>query len=280
MRSEFLFMESSSLPDENTQAEQYCEALRKCKGKPVVLRTLDIGGDKRLACMETPQEDNPFLGKRGLRLCLEETDLFLTQLRAALRASASGDLRIMFPMVGSMEDWRRAKRLVKKAMGQLEAEGIPYNPGIKLGIMIEVPSIAVLADWAAREVDFASIGTNDLCQYLMAADRMNPEVASYYQTFHPAMFRILRYIARAFEKEKKPLCVCGEMGGDPRGALALIGLGFRELSMNASGMAEIKRLINNISVKRAGELAEAVCALDSAEAAESLLTEEMERLYH
>jgi len=272
MRSEFLFMDREQLPDEETQLAHYRAALEKWRGKPVILRTVDIGGDKQLPCLPLKKEENPFLGKRALRLCFDRTDIFRTQLRAALRASVYGELWLMFPMVSSMDDWHRAKGFVQTVMEELAEEHIHFNPAIKLGIMIEVPSIAIMADQAAREVDFASVGTNDLCQYLMAADRMNPEVSAYYQTFNPAMFRILRYLAQCFTREKKPLGVCGEMGGDPRTALALVGMGIHMLSMNASAMPGVKRVINNITAEEARQITDAICEARTAEEAEAVLT--------
>ncbi len=272
MRSEFLFMQSKEkLPDEELQYKAYRAAVEAFCGKPVILRTLDIGGDKQLPYMELPQEENPFLGRRALRLCLEEKEIFRTQLRAGLRASYFGDLRIMFPMVGSLDDFRRAKAFVQMVMKELEGEGIPYNKDIKLGIMIEIPSIALIADKAVKEVDFASIGTNDLCQYLMAADRMNQTVDAYYQNYHPAVFRLIRLVAEQFSKYGKPLSVCGEMGGDPRAAIALVGLGLRTLSMSAAGMAPVKRVITGISREVAEHIADEICNQETAAAVEQIL---------
>ncbi len=272
MRSEFLFMQSKEkLPDEELQYKAYKAAVEAFCGKPVILRTLDIGGDKQLPYMELPQEENPFLGRRALRLCLEEKEIFRTQLRAALRASYFGDLRIMFPMVGSLDDFRKAKAFVQMVMKELEGEGIPYNKDIKLGIMIEIPSIALIADKAVKEVDFASIGTNDLCQYLMAADRMNQTVDAYYQNYHPAVFRLIRLVAEQFSKYGKPLSVCGEMGGDPRAAIALVGLGLRTLSMSAAGMAPVKRVITGVSREVAEHIADEICNQETAAAVEQIL---------
>lgn len=274
MRSEFLYMQSKDAPpNEETQFRAYRDAAVAFQGKPVILRTLDIGGDKQLPYLPLPKEDNPFLGKRALRLCLEERALFRTQLRAALRASRYGALWLMFPMVGGMEDFRAAKAVVHAVMEELDAEGIAYNKGIPLGIMIEIPSIALIADQAAREVDFASIGTNDLCQYMMAADRMNPSVAPYYQAFHPGLFRLIGSVAEQFSKYGKPLSVCGEMGGNPSAALALIGLGLRMLSMNAADMAAVKQLIAGVSIEDAEHISVAVRAMGTAAEAERALTE-------
>ena len=186
-RTEFLYMEQDHMPTEEEQYRAYSEVLRRAAGKPVTLRTLDIGGDKTLPYWDLPKEENPFLGKRALRLCLENADLFQTQLRAALRASAEGPLWIMFNG-RSLDDIRRAKESLEQAKASLRLEGIPFDEQIKTGIMIEIPSIALVADLAVQEVDFASIGTNDLCQYTMAVDRMSPGLRTYYQVSHRQCF--------------------------------------------------------------------------------------------
>lgn len=255
-RTEFLYMEAAALPSEEVQLEAYKKALRNAKGHPVTLRTLDIGGDKTLLYLPLPKEENPFLGRRALRLCLEEEKLFQTQLRAALRASAFGPLRLMFPMVGSMEDIYRAKACVEQAKRSLAAEKISYDENIKLGIMIEIPSIALVADLAAEEVDFASIGSNDLTQYVSAADRMNASVGSYYQNYSPAMFRLLGYVLETFARQGKPVSVCGEMAGDPEAAVALAGLGARKLSMSAANVAGVKAALAQVSMEEAREMAQ------------------------
>jgi phosphotransferase system enzyme I (PtsI) len=249
-RTEFLYMDNDRIPAEDEQYYAYKRVLEHAGGKPVTLRTLDIGGDKNLPCLNMPAEDNPFLGRRALRLCLAEPLLFRTQLRAALRASVHGKLNVMFPMVSHIEDFRAAKTVYNKTRAELEAEGKAAGD-IKLGIMIEVPSIAVIPDIVAAEVDFASIGTNDLCQYLCAADRMNGAVAQYYQVFSPAMVRLIGHIITAFGNTGKPISVCGEMAGDPRGALLLAGLGLRKFSVSESRIAAIKALLTNADIKTA-----------------------------
>ena len=254
-RTEFLYMGRSELPAEDEQFNVYRKVLKLYGNQPVYLRTLDIGGDKTLDCMNLPKEDNPFLGKRALRLCFNFPDVFKTQLRAALRASVFGNLYLMLPMVGSIDDIRRAKHILENVKAELKNEGITYRENFKLGIMIEVPSIALIADLAAKEVDFASLGTNDLCQYLTAADRMNPEVSSYYQSFHPAMFRLIGEVAGHFDKAGKPISVCGEMGGDPLAAAVLVGLGIRKLSMGLASVAPVKRMLSRLSIAAAREIA-------------------------
>ncbi len=254
-RTEFLYMENSSLPSEEEQFEAYKKVINNAKGHPVTLRTLDIGGDKTLPYMELPKEDNPFLGKRALRLCLAEDSLFQTQLRAALRASAFGSLKLMFPMVGSMEDIYHAKECVERAKVSLAAEGIAYDENIEIGIMIEVPSIALIADLAVEEVDFASIGSNDLTQYVSATDRMNASVTSYYQNYSPAMLRLLGFIFESFDKRNKPVSVCGEMAGNPKAAVVLAGLGAKKLSMSAANIAGVKAALTGVSLEEAKDIA-------------------------
>ena len=255
LRTEFLYMEHTAPPTEEEQYEVYRKVLRQAKGKTVTLRTLDIGGDKALPCLALPREENSFLGSRGLRLCLARPDIFQTQLRAALRASALGDLELLFPMVGSLEEIFQARAWVRKAMEGLAAEGFSYNPHIRMGIMIEVPSIALVADLAAEEVDFASIGTNDLAQYVSAADRMNPGMGPYYQGYSPAMLRLLEKIFSAFAARHKPVCVCGEMAGDPQGSVLLAGLGARKLSMDPASLAGVKAALAKVSLEEAKNLA-------------------------
>lgn len=259
-RTEFLYMERETLPSEDEQTAAYRGVLEHAAGRPVTLRTLDIGGDKTLPALPLPKEENPFLGCRALRLSLNHRDLFLAQLRAALRASVHGPIQIMFPMVGSLEDLRAGKAALEEAKAQLKAGGVPFDPNIPVGIMVEIPSIAVLADEAARECDFASVGTNDLCQYLFAADRMNPLTAEYYQSFSPVMFRVLSVVFNAFHRAGKPVSVCGEMAGDPEAAPVLLGLGLRKFSMNASAIPAVKRALRNITLADAETLTRAVCA--------------------
>ena len=275
-RSEFLYMGRSALPTEEEQFQAYRKVLMTYGSRPVILRTLDIGGDKPLDCLDIPKEDNPFLGNRALRLCFQHPDMFRTQLRASLRASVYGNLWLMFRMVASMDDIRLAKSCLESAKADLTAEGIPFSPDLKVGIMVEIPAIAFLADQAAREVDFASIGTNDLTQYLTAVDRGNPEVRAYYQTYHPSLFRLIGYVVRSFAAQGKPVGVCGEMGGDPLAAAVLIGLGMRQLSMGAASVASIKQMILSTSCETAKALAETVCGLSTADEVRKYLKEHID----
>ncbi len=277
-RTEFLYMGKERLPTEEEQYEVYRKVLLTFDRRPVILRTLDIGGDKQLACMDLPKEENPFLGRRALRLCLDHLPVFETQLRAALRAAVHGNLWIMFPMVGSMDDIRAAKAVVSRVRDALEAEGTPYGHDVKIGIMIEIPSIALIADQVVREVDFASIGTNDLTQYTCAVDRMNQTISGYYQPCHPAMLRLIRYAAQQFALAGKPLGVCGEMASDPVTAAALMGCGVRRLSMGAAAAARIKKLICHLPMEQAKRLSDTACDMSSHEEIRRWLEEEISKL--
>ena len=274
-RTEFLYMSKTQLPTEEEQFQIYKKVAMVYGERPVVIRTLDIGGDKKLDYLELPQEENPFLGLRALRLCFEMEPIFKTQLRAILRASIYGNIWIMFPMVGSIGDIRFAKKIIEEVKEELKTEKKEYSTDVKIGIMIEIPSIALMADIAASEVDFASIGTNDLCQYLMAVDRLNSSVAKYYQSFHPAMFRLISQVAKEFEKQGKSISVCGELGGNPHAVILLAGLGIRKFSMNASSIATIKKAITHINIKKAERIARAVLELSTAVQVEHYLTSEI-----
>ena len=260
-RTEFLYQSGERLPDEAEQFEAYKKVLAAFGGKAVTLRTMDIGGDKQIPALELPKEENPFLGLRGLRLSLERESAFRAQLRAALRASAFGKLKLMLPMVGGLDELRDTKRILEEEKAKLTAEGAAWDRDIKLGIMVEVPSVALIAEHAAREADFASVGTNDLTQYLCAADRGNPLVRRYYQEYHPALFRLLGELARAFGAAGKELGVCGELGGDALAIPALIGLGIRRLSMGPAALARAKKIVCGLDLAEAQKLAARVCSL-------------------
>lgn len=277
-RTEFLFMGRDRLPDEEEQYEAYKNILSAFGGKPVTLRTLDIGGDKQTACIAQPREDNPFLGRRALRLCFDMPELFKTQIRAALRASVFGKLWLMLPMVGSMEDIYLAKKYIREAEEELTAQGIPYDHEYKLGIMVEIPSIALMADLAAQEVDFASIGSNDLCQYTLAVDRMSPTVSKYYQPFNPGVIRLIKYTVDLFNMAGKPVCICGEMGGDPAAALLLVGLGMRKLSMSIASVARVKELLSRFSTTQAEQLALQALSQKTASGAEDIIKNAIESM--
>jgi phosphotransferase system enzyme I (PtsI) len=269
-RTEFLYMGRNTLPSEEEQFASYKKVLECFDKRPVILRTLDIGGDKPLSSLEQKREENPFLGNRALRFCFSNPKIFKAQIRAALRAAVFGDLWLMLPMVGSLDDIRKAKEQITAVRAELKKEGKQFAE-VKIGIMIEIPSIALIADLAAKEVDFASIGSNDLCQYLCAADRMNNAVESYYQSYHPAMFRLIKETVSAFTKADKPISICGELGGDPLAVPVLIGLGMRKLSMGEASVASIKRTIASVTVKQCEEIAEKVLSLSTAKEIEEYL---------
>ncbi|UJF36401.1 phosphoenolpyruvate--protein phosphotransferase [Paenibacillus hexagrammi] len=246
-RTEFLYMGRSSLPSEEEQFQVYKHVLERMNNKPVVIRTLDIGGDKELPYMKLPVETNPFLGLRAVRLCLSKQELFRTQLRALLRASSCGQLKIMFPMIAVKEELLEAKKLLAEEKEKLQQEGIPVSDSLEVGIMIEIPAAALAADILAKEVDFFSIGTNDLIQYTMAADRMNENVSYLYQPCHPSILRLVRMVIQAAEKEGKWVGMCGEMAGDETAIPLLLGLGLHEFSMSASSILPARALMKDLS---------------------------------
>lgn len=246
-RTEFLYMDRDELPSEDSQFESYKAVLEGMGERPVVVRTLDIGGDKNLPYLNLPEEMNPFLGYRAIRLCLDQTDIFRTQLRALLRASVYGNLKIMFPMIATLDEFRQAKAIFLEEKEKLANEGVQTSDHIELGIMVEIPSTAVLADQFAKEVDFFSIGTNDLIQYTMAADRMNEQVSYLYQPYNPAILRLVKNVIDASHKEGKWTGMCGEMAGDETAIPLLLGLGLDEFSMSASSILKARSLVRNLS---------------------------------
>jgi phosphoenolpyruvate-protein phosphotransferase (PTS system enzyme I) len=245
-RTEFLYMGRDQLPTEEEQFESYKAVLEGLNGKPVVVRTLDIGGDKELPYLDLPKEMNPFLGFRAIRLCLEEQDIFRTQLRALLRASNYGNLKIMFPMIATLDEFRAAKSILEEEKQKLIAEGQKVSDDIELGIMVEIPSTAILADQFAKEVDFFSIGTNDLIQYTMAADRMNQRVSYLYQPYSPSILRLVKMVIDAAHAEGKWTGMCGEMAGDETAIPVLLGLGLDEFSMSATSILKARSQIKNL----------------------------------
>ncbi|MDD8049637.1 MAG: phosphoenolpyruvate--protein phosphotransferase [Thomasclavelia sp.] len=254
-RTEFLYMESAELPTEERQIEVYKEVLESMKGKPVVVRTLDIGGDKKIDAIDLPEEMNPFLGVRAIRLCFQREDIFRTQLRALLKASIYGELRIMFPMIATLQEFRKAKGILEEEKAKLIKDGVKVSDKIQVGIMIEIPAAAVLADKFAKEVDFFSVGTNDLVQYTFAADRMSAGVSYLYQPFNPSILRLLKHVIDSAHKEGKWAGMCGEMAGEAIAAPLLIGLGLDEFSMSATSILAQRKLINSIDYKSMVDLA-------------------------
>lgn len=254
-RTEFLYMESDELPTEETQFEAYKAVLEGLNGKPVVVRTLDIGGDKKLPALPLPDEMNPFLGVRAIRLCFQREDIFRTQLRALLRASIYGDLRIMFPMIATLDEFRKAKGIFLEEKEKLIAEGVKVSESIQVGIMIEIPAAAVLADQFAKEVDFFSIGTNDLIQYTFAADRMSTSISYLYQPYNPSILRLIKNVIDAAHAEGKWTGMCGEMAGELMAAPLLIGLGLDEFSMSATSILDSRKLIRSLKKSDMNKLA-------------------------
>jgi phosphoenolpyruvate-protein phosphotransferase (PTS system enzyme I) len=264
-RTEFLYMDRDQLPTEEEQYTAYKAVLEGMEGKPVVVRTLDIGGDKELPYLNLPKEMNPFLGYRAIRLCLEQEDIFRPQLRALLRASVHGNLKIMFPMIATLDEFRKAKAILEDERNNLANEGVEVAEGIELGIMVEIPSTAIIADQFAKEVDFFSIGTNDLIQYTMAADRMNQQVSYLYQPYSPSILRLVKMVIDAAHKEGKWAGMCGEMAGDETAIPLLLGLGLDEFSMSATSILKARSLIRNLSKSEMEELAAKVLEMGTTE---------------
>lgn len=278
-RTEFLYMGRNQFP---TEAEQYhsytavCETLGSTQ--PVIIRTLDIGGDKELPYLQLPKEMNPFLGYRAIRLCLDRKSLFKTQLRAILRASAHGNIKLMYPMIATLLELREANAILAEAKAELKAEGIAYNTKMEVGIMIEVPAAAIMADQLANEVDFFSIGTNDLVQYTMAADRMNEQVAHLTQPFNPAILRLIKMVIDAAHQEGKWVGMCGEMAGNVRAVPLLLGLGLDEFSMNASSVLPVRVLLSQLNRQEMMELATEALQLATAEEIQLLVIERVQAI--
>jgi len=264
-RTEFLYMENDELPAEDVQFEEYKKVAQDMKGKPVIIRTMDIGGDKELKCLDLPSEMNPFLGYRAIRISLNRPDIFKVQLRALLRASAFGDIHIMYPMIASVEEVKQANAMLDECKAELTAEGKEFNKDIKVGIMIEVPAAAVISPILAKYVDFFSIGTNDLCQYTLAVDRMNEAIGSLYQPLHPGVIRLIKHVIDASHEQGKFTGMCGELASDPVATMILLGLGLDEFSMTASSIPLIKNILRSVSKAECEEVANKALTMDTAE---------------
>jgi len=257
-------MHNTHFPTEEEQFTAYMEAAKRMSGKPVIIRTLDIGGDKELPYFDFPKEQNPFLGWRAIRICLSRVDIFKTQLRAILRASAFGKILIMFPMIVSLDELRNAKKILEECKAELRAEGIGFDECIKVGIMVETPAVVMMADKFAREADFFSIGTNDLTQYTLAVDRGNEKISALYNPLNPAVLNSIKKVIDASHKENKWTGICGELAGNEKAAMLLLGMGLDEFSMSAVSIPAIKQLIRNISYKEMQEAAVKVLDLGTA----------------
>lgn len=262
-RTELLFLERNSFPSEEEQFQFYKQVAIKSKGKSVIVRTIDIGGDKQLSYFGIPHENNPFLGYRAIRICLNQKDIFLTQLSAILRASVFGNLKIMFPMISSTDEIRSAKECVQEAKDDLIRLGIKFNNNIEIGMMIEVPGAALMADIFAREVDFFSIGTNDLCQYTLAVDRMNEKVSNLYDQYNPGLLRLIKNVIEQAHKHSINVGLCGEMASDPLATLLLLGMGLDELSMGAASIPYVKNIIIRNTLTKAREVCSNVMDMDN-----------------
>lgn len=278
-RTEFLYMNRDALPSEEEQFSAYREVVERMMEMPTIIRTLDVGGDKNLSYLDLPQEVNPFLGYRALRLCLKEQELFQSQLRAILRASVYGNTLIMYPFVSGVEEVRRANQILSQVKEELDAKAIPYDKDIKVGIMVEIPSAAITADIIAKEVDFFSIGTNDLCQYNIAIDRMNENINHLYQPLHPANLRLIKHVIDCSHKRGIFTGMCGEMAGDPINILILLGLGLDEFSMSAISLPEAKKIIRSVTMQQAKEMAHAALSLETPEAIRNMIEEKLKQFH-
>ena len=272
-RSEFLYMDSDTMPTEESQFEVYKSVAEKMNGKEVIIRTLDIGGDKELKYLKLEKDANPFLGYRAIRLCLDNLPLFKTQLRAILRASAFGKIEIMFPMISSIDELRDAKKVLEDCKKELDGENIEYDKNIKVGIMIEIPSAALIADKLAKECAFFSIGTNDLIQYTVAVERGNEKISKLYTKFHPAVIKLIKMAIDGAHSANIICGMCGEAAGDPLFIPILIGLGLDEFSMNSNSLLKARMTINNLEKEKCAKLTEEVLKMSSAVEVEERLKE-------
>ncbi len=275
LRSEFLYMDSDTMPSEESQFTAYKEVAQIMEGKEAIIRTLDIGGDKDLKYLELEKEANPFLGYRAIRLCLDRPDIFKTQLRAILRASALGKLAIMFPMISSIDELREAKGVLEECKKELDNENIEYDKNIQVGIMIEIPSAALIADKLAKECDFFSIGTNDLIQYTVAVERGNEKISKLYTKYHPAVIQLIKKAIDGAHSANIICGMCGEAAGDPTFIPLLVGLGLDEFSMNSNSILRARKTINNLNAEECKKLSEEIINMSSAKEVEKRLKEFM-----
>lgn len=278
-RTEFLYLNRKDLPTEDEHFKVYKDVVERVSPHPTIIRTLDIGGDKFLSNVDLAPEMNPAMGLRAIRFCIKEPYIFKTQLKGILRASVYGNLKIMFPMISGVEELRKAKAIMEEAKEELRKEKKPFNPKIFIGVMIEVPSAAIIADVLAKEVDFFSVGTNDLLQYSLAIDRVNEHVAYLYEPLHPAALRIIKNVVAAAHSAGIAVGVCGEMAGEPEHALILLGLGLDQLSMNALSILKVKKMIRSIKYSDAKEIAETALSFSTAGEIERFIRDEMKKRF-
>lgn len=271
-RTDYIYLAKKTLPTEEEQLEEYLKIVKKIAPDPVIIRTMDLGGDKLPQSILIPPEDNPFLGWRAIRISLERSDIFHTQLRAILRSSAHGNVKILFPMISSLEEIIESKKAVEKAKEELARENIPFDENIEIGVMIEVPSAALMADQLAAYVDFLSIGTNDLVQYLLAVDRGNERVAYLYKHLHPAVLRMLKHIIQCGHQAGVWVGMCGEMASDPLATLILLGLELDEFSVNPTAVPEIKKIIRSVEYRKAVRIANKALEFKTALEVERFMT--------
>ncbi|MBI9015744.1 MAG: phosphoenolpyruvate--protein phosphotransferase [Phycisphaerae bacterium] len=277
-RTEFLYLDAPKEPEEETQYKVYVETLKNMGDKPVTFRTVDLGGDKFPRNIKMIREKNPYLGLRSIRYCLQHMDMFKTQIRALLRASVHGKTKIMFPLITNLMELRQAKWVVADVKEDLEEQGIPFDDNVEIGIMIETPAAALTADSLADEVDFFSIGTNDLIQYTLAVDRVNEKVASLYSPLHPAVLQLLRKIVKVAKRSRIDLSLCGEMASEPEFTPLLLGLGFDTLSLAAPMIPEIKQIIRSVSMEYCRDVARRALKFDTDTQTISYLREELRKI--
>ena len=277
-RTEFLYLTNDHEPSEQEHFEAYTDALKRLNGKPLVIRTLDLGADKQTQARSQNPEQNPFLGDRSIRMCLHDIPMFKRQLRAIMRASVHGDVRIMFPMICTLMELRQSKMVLNDVLEELEDEGSPFRRDIPIGMMVEVPSVAIMPDQFAKEVNFFSIGTNDLIQYTLAVDRTNEKVAGLFCPGHPAVLKLIRDVIRAGQRNGISVSVCGEMAGDPLYTLLLLGLGLNIFSMNGPDVPEVKKIIRSTTIEHARQIARRVMSFDSERQVMHFLREETRKI--
>lgn len=277
-RTEYLYMNRSDLPDEEEQFRAYNQVAEKMKPHPVIIRTLDLGGDKFLSSLDVPHEMNPFLGWRAIRFCLTRVDVFKSQLRAILRASVHKNLKVMYPMISNVEELRRANAILEECRKELKRDNVPFDPDMEIGAMIEIPSAAIISDILAREVNFFSIGTNDLIQYALAVDRVNEKIAYLYEPTHPAILHLIKQVVDSGHRHKRWIGSCGEMSGDPSIAVLLVGLGVDEISTSPVVLPKVKRAIRSIRYDDAQILAKEALQFHTGAEVSEFLRAELDRL--